>query len=224
MMNMDIYNKFRVVPAEAKKTIAAGKLKGFTDVNPMWRIKMLTEQFGPCGIGWYTEIADRLIEKGQDGKEAAFMEIKLYVKYGEEWSKPIVGVGGSMFVNVFKGSPETSDEAFKMAYTDAISIACKALGMAADVYFEKDRTKYGTLEDELPEQDKPKKEGNKEEDKSINPIPPSMIKEIVNYFSNKDGLIETLAYYGVNKVEQLNVRQGSAIINRIYSKEKISGK
>ena len=61
MVNMDIYNKFRVVPAEAKKTIAAGKLKGFTDVNPMWRIKMLTEQFGPCGIGWYTEIVDRWI-------------------------------------------------------------------------------------------------------------------------------------------------------------------
>jgi hypothetical protein len=31
-----------------------------------------------------------------------------------------------------------------MALTDALSVACKALGFAADVYFEKDRTKYDT--------------------------------------------------------------------------------
>ena len=29
-----------------------------------------------------------------------------------------------------------------MALTDAISVACKALGMGADVYWEKDTTKY----------------------------------------------------------------------------------
>ena len=65
MGNMDLYDRFRVVPDEAKKTIAAGKLKGFTDVNPMWRIKMLTEQFGPCGFGWYTEITNKWMEKGK---------------------------------------------------------------------------------------------------------------------------------------------------------------
>ena len=59
---MAIYNKFRSVPAEAQKTIGAGKLKGFTDINPMWRIKMLTEAFGPCGLGWYVEILDQWCE------------------------------------------------------------------------------------------------------------------------------------------------------------------
>jgi hypothetical protein len=33
-----------------------------------------------------------------------------------------------------------------MALTDAIGISCKALGMAADVYFAKDRTKYDNNE------------------------------------------------------------------------------
>ena len=36
----------------------------------------------------------------------------------------------------------TDDDAFKKAYTDAISVACKALGIGADVYWEKDPTKY----------------------------------------------------------------------------------
>ena len=36
----------------------------------------------------------------------------------------------------------TSDECYKMALTDAISVACKALGFGADVYWGADRTKY----------------------------------------------------------------------------------
>ena len=37
------------------------------------------------------------------------------------------------------------DEAYKKAYTDAVSVACKALGFAADVYYRQDETKYGTF-------------------------------------------------------------------------------
>lgn len=156
MDNMEVYNKLRSVPKEAQKTIIAGKIKGFTDINPMWRIKMLTETFGLCGFGWYTEITDRWIEKGPDGKEAAFVRLNLYIKVNDEWSKPIEGIGGSMFVNVFKNSPDTNDEAFKMAYTDAISVACKALGMGADIYYAKDRTKYTECEEQAEQAEKPK--------------------------------------------------------------------
>lgn len=142
MDNMRYYEMGRAVPDEAKKTIQAGKLKGFTDVNPMWRIKKLTEMFGPCGFGWYTVTEKFWTEEGKDGRVAAFCQIQLHVKDGDTWSAPIEGIGGSMFVNNFKGQAETSDEAYKMAYTDAISVACKALGIGADVYWDKDRTKY----------------------------------------------------------------------------------
>ena len=52
MSNLELYEKFRAVPQEAQKAIGGGRLKGMTDINPMWRLKVLTEQFGPCGIGW----------------------------------------------------------------------------------------------------------------------------------------------------------------------------
>jgi hypothetical protein len=142
MDNLELYKKFKQVPAEAKKTITGGRLKGFTDINPMWRIKQLTEQFGASGIGWYTEIVSREIVQGANEEKAALISLNLFVKIEGEWSKPIYGEGGSMFVTKEKAGLYTSDEAFKMAYTDALSIACKSLGMAADVYFEKDRTKY----------------------------------------------------------------------------------
>ena len=107
----------------------------------MWRIKALTEQFGPCGIGWYYEVARQWLEPS--GSEvAAFVNIQLYIKVGDEWSKPISGVGGAMFVEQQKGCAYVSDECYKMATTDAISVACKQLGIGADVYWEADKTKY----------------------------------------------------------------------------------
>lgn len=142
MGNLDLYNKVRVAPADALKPIAAGRLKGKSDINPMWRIKTLTEQFGICGIGWYYEITNQWLEQGNGGEIAAFCNINLYIRQGGEWSKPIVGTGGSAFVASEKNGLYTSDECFKMALTDAISVACKAIGMAADVYWQSDRTKY----------------------------------------------------------------------------------
>ena len=140
MDNLEYYNKLKVVPEEAKKTIQGGRLKGMTDINPMWRIKMLTETFGLCGIGWKYEVVSQRLEAGAN-EIAAFVTINLFVKVGE-WSEPIPGLGGSSFVANEKNGLYVSDECFKMALTDALSVACKALGMGAEVYFAKDRTKY----------------------------------------------------------------------------------
>lgn len=142
--NLKIYNAVRSVPQEAQKPIAAGRLKGKTDINPMWRIKVLTEQFGAAGFGWYTEITNQWLEQGAGGEVAAYCRINLYVKMDDEWSKPIEGVGGSMFITNEKNGAYTDDECYKKAYTDAISVACKALGIGADVYWSSDRTKYST--------------------------------------------------------------------------------
>lgn len=49
-----------------------------------------------------------------------------------------------MFVSLEKNGLHTSDECFKMALTDAISVACKALGIGADIYWERDTDKYTT--------------------------------------------------------------------------------
>lgn len=142
MSNLDLYNKVRAVPAEAQKPISGGRLNGKTDINPMWRIKALTEQFGMCGIGWYPEVLRQWTETGANGEVAAFCNINLYVKVGDEWSKPIFGTGGSALIAKESKGLNTSDECYKMALTDAISVACKHLGFGADIYWEKDRSKY----------------------------------------------------------------------------------
>lgn len=141
--NMRIYDAVRAVPEEAKRAITAGRLKGKTDINPMWRIKALTEQFGPCGDGWGYTIDRLWIEEGAKGEKCANAMISLWYRREDGTrSEPVVGIGGNMLVANEKNGLYTSDECYKMALTDAISVACKALGFGADVYWGADRTKY----------------------------------------------------------------------------------
>ncbi len=146
--NLILFEKYAAVPSSAQKEIKGGRLKGMTDINPMWRIQCLTEEFGPIGKGWYYKITNKRIETLDNNNEAsAFVDIELYVKYDNEWSMPIVGTGGSSFVTNEKNGLYMSDECFKMALTDAISVCCKAMGIGKDIYWDKDRTKYNTAKD-----------------------------------------------------------------------------
>ncbi len=144
MENLELYNAWRAVPKDAQKTITGGNLNGKTDINPMWRIKVLTERFGPVGIGWYTKITEHWDDAEiLEGKTeiVAWVRVELYINVGGKWSAPIEGIGGSKYAGKGRGS-ELNDEAFKMAETDAISVACKKLGIGADIYWAGDSTKY----------------------------------------------------------------------------------
>ncbi len=142
MENMEVYTKHAQPPKEVLRKIEAGRLKGKSDINPQWRIEALTDIFGMVGEGWYTEITRRDYREGANGEIACFIDINLYVKVDGEWSKPIVGTGGSMFVAKERSGMHTSDEVEKMAYTDAISVAAKAIGIASNVYRGLTDTKY----------------------------------------------------------------------------------
>ena len=44
MDNLTMYKKYAQPPADALKEFNNGRFKG-TDINPMWRIKVLTEEY-----------------------------------------------------------------------------------------------------------------------------------------------------------------------------------
>lgn len=154
--NMRIYDAVRSVPPEAIKPITAGRLKGKSDINPMWRIKVLTEQFGPCGEGWYTEgVRYWTIVQEKSLEMAVFCELQLHTKGENGWSAPIYGIGGNTVIAAEKNGLYLDDEAYKKAYTDALSVACKALGIGADVYWQSDRTKYSGVTEQDASQPEP---------------------------------------------------------------------
>lgn len=133
MSNKRFYERLKQPPKHALKQINGGRMNGKTDINPQWRYEAMTEVFGPVGFGWYYEIVKMWLEPYNE-QIAAFVQINLYIKDGEEWSKPIPGTGGSMFVAKEKAGPFVSDEAYKMATTDALSVALKMVGVAGDIY------------------------------------------------------------------------------------------
>lgn len=196
MENLDLYQKVRSVPDSAKKTIKGGRTSGMTDINPMWRIKVLTEQFGPCGIGWYYIPTRKWLETS--GNEiAAFVDIELYIKVDGEWSKPIPGNGGSMFASKEKSGIYVSDECYKMATTDAISVACKQLGIGADVYWDSDRTKY-----------------NKQNNPDL--ITESDINEIFLELKRTGiGIKNMLSEYGLTDIRNMTSSQANETIKRL---------
>ena len=134
MDNLKIYNALKQPPKEALRQIQGGRLSGKTDINPQWRYKAMTEQFGVCGVGWKYETLKVWNEPASDGQIFAFAMINLYHKQGDTWSDPIPGLGGSMLVEKEKAGLHANDEGYKMAITDALSTAMKMLGVAADVY------------------------------------------------------------------------------------------
>lgn len=157
MLNKATYDKLSKVPAEMTKKITGGRLNGLTDIKPQWRYQILTEVFGLCGFGWKFTIDRLWTEKGSGEQVFAFANITLYVKDGDVWSDGIQGSGGSMLIVSESKGLHNSDEGFKMAITDALSTACKMIGVGADIYMGLPATKYDNVESkpEVKKEEKP---------------------------------------------------------------------
>jgi hypothetical protein len=160
-------------PAQTKGFSRAGGFKG-TAVKPMWVIKRLTEQFGPCGSGWGIDEPKFEVVPG-DGETLVFCTVRCWYDAGDAGIvNNLHGVGGDKVCSVRSGKPFYDDEAFKKAFTDAVNNAFKFVGVAADIHmglFED--SKYVaevTAEFHPPQQaNDPTKPGAKEKDGDFSP-------------------------------------------------------
>jgi hypothetical protein len=114
-------------PKHTKPFTRPGGFKG-TATKPIWMDYRMTEHFGPCGIGWGTEKPEYQVHQlGQD--IGVFCTVALwYIENGVRGS--VFGVGGDKVVN----NGKMDDEAFKKAFTDAVSNAMKFIGVCADIH------------------------------------------------------------------------------------------
>jgi hypothetical protein len=137
---------FRTDPSATKPFTKGGGFKG-TSIDPAWRWMRLTEYFGPCGQGWGAEQIAYEINEG-----IAFVCMRLWYRVpnpdgsmgtGEKcWTAPQWG-GSELVKTTRDGKVSKSDEALKMAATDAMGkCAGMFLGLGGDVYlgsFEDDK-------------------------------------------------------------------------------------
>lgn len=127
-------------PAHTKSFTRGGGFKG-TAIKPMWSYRRLTEEFGPCGTGWGVEKPDFQIVNGDNREILVFCTVSGWYSLNGE-KRYVFGVGGDKVVTHIKANEqykrperwENDDEAFKKAFTDALTNAFKFVGVGADVH------------------------------------------------------------------------------------------
>lgn len=127
--NLGLWHKLeRTDPSQTKGFQRPGGFRG-TAVKPIYCVKRMTEAFGQCGVGWGTDAPQWSIQG-----DAVFCTVGLWTGSPEAPGR-VYGVGGDIIVKRFKdGGDRYDDEAFKKAFTDALTNAMKHLGMSADVH------------------------------------------------------------------------------------------
>ena len=123
---MKIWEQVSRVPGEHLKPFDKGTFKG-TAIKPMWFIKTMTELAGPVGTGWD-------IGKPEFATERAGEDLLVFCTVGVSLfgSHQVYGVGGDYLYRAKSG--RSDDEAYKKAYTDALTNALVKLGVGADVH------------------------------------------------------------------------------------------
>lgn len=131
-------------PKHTKPFSRAGGFKG-TALKPIWIVKRLTEQFGPCGVGW--GIGEPVFQVVPCGAETmVYCTVQCWHNNGVAAANPVAtlyGVGGDKVVTERQRGPFCDDEAFKKAFTDAVNNAFKFIGVGADIHMGQfDDSKY----------------------------------------------------------------------------------
>lgn len=154
MSNTDIWDKLKRPPADQLKSFTrGGGFKG-TAVRPMWTIHKMTEVFGPCGDGWGIDEPSFQVVNGHNNEVMVYCTVSIW---HEMRDRKVFGVGGDKIVSHIKANEqykrperwENDDEAFKKAFTDAVTNALKHIGAAADIHMNLwDGSKYVTPADE----------------------------------------------------------------------------
>lgn len=134
MSNTKLYDQLSPCPEDATKPFNRGW--SGKSIDPQWRIKTLTEAFGPCGIGWGFDITNRWSDEAE-GHKFAFVSGRIWYVWEGEKRYSLETTGGTQF------SSRQGEDAYKCSETDALGKSAVAIGLAADVYHGKhDGDKY----------------------------------------------------------------------------------
>lgn len=166
MSNTALWDKLgKTDPSHTKKFKRSGGFEG-TAIKPMWSYKRMTDEFGPCGMGWGVGEPVFQVVPGENREVLVYCTASIWYREGEK-NAVVYGVGGDKVVTYIKANEqykrperwESDDEAFKKAFTDAVTNALKLIGVGADVHMGMfDDNKYvNTVAKEFSEAAKPEK-------------------------------------------------------------------
>lgn len=161
--NTQIWDKLgKTDPKHTKTFKRAGGFEG-TAIKPMFSYRRMTEEFGPCGTGWGVGEPVFQVVQGDNREVLVYCTASIWYRAVDSDVATVYGVGGDKIVTYIKANEkykrperwENDDEAFKKAFTDAVTNALKLIGVGADVHMGMfDDNKYvNTMQKEFSEPD-----------------------------------------------------------------------
>lgn len=131
--NKALWKRAFTTDPKAVKPIT-GKQYAGNSPKPYWIIERLTDEFGPCGIGWGFSILNERFERFSDTDTLHVAVVRLwYVLDGKRGELEQVGQTKASYVTS-KGSFMLDEDAPKKSVTDALVKCASYLGFAGDIF------------------------------------------------------------------------------------------
>lgn len=133
--NMRLWDRVCVTDPKAVKPIT-GKDYGGNSPKPYWIIQRLTEEFGPCGLGWGYAIEDERFERFSETDNLHIARVRLwYIMPDTQQRGEVVQMGQTKATYVTsKGIFKVDEDAPKKSVTDALVKCASYIGFAGDIF------------------------------------------------------------------------------------------
>lgn len=140
--NKALWLRVCVTDPKAVKPITGKQYSG-NSPKPYWIVERLTEEFGPCGIGWGFNILNERIERFSDTDTLHVAVVRLwYVMDGKRGELEQIGQTKASYTTN-AGKFMLDEDAPKKSVTDALVKCASYLGFAGDIFSGRwDDSKY----------------------------------------------------------------------------------
>ena len=133
MDNKELWKRVCVTDPRNVKTITGKQYKG-NSPKPYWIVERLTDEFGPCGIGWGFTILSERMERLTETDVLHVAVVRLwYVMDGKRGEFEQIGQTKAVYSKA-SGGLMVDEDAPKKSVTDALVKCASYLGFAGDIF------------------------------------------------------------------------------------------
>jgi hypothetical protein len=142
MSNRELWDRVCVTDPRAVKAITGKQYNG-NSPKPYWIVERLTDEFGPCGIGWGFSIVSERFERFSNTDTLHLAVVRFwYVMGAERGELEQVGQTKATYMSS-KDKFIVDEDAPKKSVTDALVKCASYLGFAGDIFAGRwDDSKY----------------------------------------------------------------------------------
>ena len=187
--NLTLWEKMKAIPSEYLKEVTFGRK--FTAIDPYYRLRMATKEWGPFGSKWgvRNEIfeSEQFITGNASGEPIYQNEVLVHYTAELFYPEGTIPLHASEFLRSAKSKVDS--DARKKVATDALTKGLSKLGFAADIFMGK------FVDEKYVANDEEQKDELKEDGNDLNKR--SRLRRMLRYISEKSGIKDVTVWKAV---------------------------